>query len=335
MNKIILITALLGLLLTGCLSTQLSEDIAHQKNTKVILDITNAEKIQLTYRFKDSLIADEKKAFYNYLGTDNASKELSPLLNRALGNTAALAKSSFLYSTEWENALLTGNVNQLIGTTLLAGVAIAAITPSKERHKHQFKYYQQAPDDIELPELMKISREDTINSIYSFADIYGYEVKCDFGCIENKSDNSGDNSFILSLKENTSVTSSFHKPNFLYVTLDLKELKKSDNIDSPLLGSNYNYQSSGEYDWRVSIVTPHNNREPTFINRPGGRRTITSGTFAGSKLHRKFYEHLTKEIQGLSYFTNGFHTHLAFYNGKTYQLYEKLTNNSIVKGILK
>jgi len=317
------------------MSTQMSNDIDLQKNNKTISNISNAEKIQLTYRFKDSLIAEEKNEFYNFLGTDSASKDLSPALNNAIGASGAFAKTTFLYSTEWEKALISGNINQLIGTSLLAGVAFAGITPSKERNKHQFQYYLNAPTDFDLTELTISSRKTTIAAIHSFAKSFGYQVTCDFGCKENEADMSGDNSFILTLIEASSNTTLFHKPKFLYVTLDLKKLKESDNIDSPLLGANYNYQSTGSYDWRISIVTPHNNREPTFINMPNGKRTITSGSFSGSKLHRKFYEYLTKEIKGLSYFTNDFHNHLAFYNGKTYQLFEKLTDNSIIQGVLK
>ena len=341
MIKITLLATLLGI--TGCASSPIYKDVNKNKTNMVIKPLESSQNLQLTYRFKNSLIAEEQNQFNEYLGSDAALKDLSPALNNTLNFAGSLSKETFMYTTLWEDAFLTGDVSDLVSTSLLVGATVALISPSRERNKQAFEYYVNSIDyNVSSTEDLTSSlKKQTVNEIYAFAKAEGYSITCDFGC-ENSTQTDATGNHVLFLNLNDKHTTSYFRPNFILVSLVLDDLIKIEKpIDAPLLGDVYDYRAESQNGWQVYMTTTIDNVKPTFkeyITPQGvntGRKYIVGTHALGSSIHKRFYKHLTKNLQGFSYFAHDFNNELAFYDGEVYQLNEKLTDNSIIKGLIQ
>jgi hypothetical protein len=323
-------------MLGGCVSSPEGDDIERNNTTRNIIAIDKTTQTQLTYRLRGGLIADERNAFMQYLGTDSAVKDLSPALNEAIGATGAFSKAAFMYTREWNDAYLSGNLTETLGLMAAAGATFALITPSKERNRASFDYYFYEKDAQSHSVAMVTSRKrkESIEAIYSFGELQGYEVTCAKGCTSDNTPIIGEtNEFHL--QKIPSASNTFYKPNFIRISTQLSELTFVEKaIDAPLLGQPYNFMAAPYRGWAIDIRIPRKNRAPTITKLENNELSAVfeEGRVVGTSIHKALYTHLTKNIKGLSRFKNDFHNHLAFYDGKVYQLHEELIDNSIIKG---
>lgn len=330
--KTLVVTFSATLLLAACgATTKASLDIESNRANQQTIEVSALEKTQLTYRFKDSLIADEQEALYEYLGTAKSIETLSPVINNALNATKGFAYASSLYTQNLEKAVASGNLMELFGPAAIAGATFALLTPSKERHRRDFDLTISREQAINLTsaEITKIKREETYEAIRIFAKENNYSLKCiEFCSNTTTEDSSGKSSFLLTLIGPTDG----YQPKYLYVQTTLTNLKRIEKpVDSIFLGEEYLYKSELRLGWLIALTSTYNDSEPKFVTLDKRQYLTGVNTLIGTTVYRKFYEYLTKEIKGFSHYRYTHHSKYAFYDGETYLLNDKLTNNSIIK----
>lgn len=329
---------LLVSLLGGCSTTHpLFIEKDNLIKTMQLKKVSKLEQMQLTYRFANSLMKDERESFFNYLQLKDTQKEFNTLFSGAGAASLDVAKTSLKYSSAWEDALKSGNIGNQIGTSMIIGMSAAVLSNYLTKlDKETFTYYinDKNTEHLSLKEITIKYRKKTYQAIYDFAQQYDYEVICDFACKDtNHADDTGQSQ--LYLHDISTSPKLYYRPEYIGIYTELNPLIQKNNMtDNKLLNQSYQYKSKPYRGWLVRAGCFFNKARMayTFPNTTNKIRPTPLYLFEGTYLHKKFYDLMTKNLKGFSYFYKIHKTHLAFYNGKTYQLNEELTDNSIIKG---
>jgi hypothetical protein len=318
---------------SGCSTSPMYQDIEKTEHNATVTQLSKSERLQMTYRFRENLIADEYNAFSQYLGSDEAKQELTTDFEGAIGISAGIAEGMLMNSTVWENAYKSGNIINVGVSSLVVGTALNLVTAeARERRSiaHTLYLNEAKWDDKSETDVTQLQRKRTVDTIYEFAESMDYSIECIDSCLFI------DNKLTLELTLKNKNKQIYFKPSWIRLGLILKPLQKVKNdYDRVLLGNRYQYKSEGKFGWFISTSTTKNDALPIYKALQNGQSYLANEeSLGGTFIYQKLFELLTLRLPGYSNFYNTNHIHLAFLNGKTYKLYDELTDNSIVEGEL-
>lgn len=331
--------SLFTLFLLGCASSASENEKETLIKNRQLIELDEVEKLRLTYHFQNSMTKDELTDFYNYINSEEVVKTINLELDKGLDYSIDIADNALLYSNYWNKAYATGDLTNALGLVALAGFGIAALTPDRAPI-HTSSYYvpESITKGLSALEVTKISRQKTLNEIKTFFTSIGYELICEEGCNkEFKANENTDYKLWLGLK-NPELEVKYFRPTALKIQLKLLPLINNKVDDSLLLGGSSSHKTPDKFGWQIILKGP--NTYAGEVEKHGYKYLGLFSDLHGTMLHRKLFEHLTKEMSGYSYVYRGrynihYHVKEAYYNGNTYELHDEVTNNSLIKGRIK
>lgn len=324
------------LLLVGCAATPSEDEKVELIKNKQVKELSRLEQISLTYRFQNAMTRAESNEFYNYIKSDEIIDELGPILENAAHHSRNIASTGLLYSDFWLKAYSTGNLTNSLGLVAVAGLAISALLPENPPlYSSSYFVKHSESQGLTATEVTKVARQKTLNATKDFFNSEGYEVICEKGCSNDlQVEDTAHIRLWVGLKQ-PQVKAPYHKHRAIQIDMQLLPLIEN-TVNFPFIDDKVTYKVADKSAWIIYLTGPntYNSEEEKY----GYKFNKLNMPISGTMINRKLFQHLTKEIPGYSAMirTKGnihYRIKEAYNNGNAYELYDELTEHSIVKGI--
>jgi hypothetical protein len=301
--------------------------------------LSKDEQIKLTYRFRKSLSFNELEKFSKDIQLPGEFSSLSPMFKENLKSSVDTSIDLLTYSEIFSNSQMTSSLS----TAAAIGLIAMAFGDSKASTIPQYSTSYFVPAELTKgltsEEVTLNSRQKTLNLIKTFFTDLNYEVICEIGCV-NDFNASTDIAYKLWLGNKNAVNQQnqhgFSLPKALEIHLQLRPLVKTDELNNIFAAKKSSFMSQKYLGWFFEIKSP--NPYSDIIEKNGITYNILRSDIYGSVINKKFYEFMTRNLEGYSFAYRGtynihYHVKEAFFEGKTYALKDELESTSIIEGL--